>query len=399
MFFEMITLIFIIMPRAVLENPLFKLADGGKLIAPIMPGIKIKFHQPFWTIAGPICAWILFAGTELGLGIVYSFLLAAALIFSVLAAVHHAEVVSHRVGEPFGALVLAVAVTTIEVALIISLMLSPGHGSSALARDTVFATEMIIITGIVGGCLLLGGIRFKVQTFGLDGVSAALTVLTAISVLTLVLPNYTTSVPGPFYSNKQLAFVAIVSLGLYAIFLIVQTISLRDYFLPEKDKKAVETAHIKRPTNGETVSSIVFLLISLGAVVMLAESLAPGIEAGVDKIGAPKSLVGIIIAMVVLLPEALSAFRAAGINQLHSSLNFALGSALASVGLTIPIIAFVAVYKRLPLSLGIDTKSTVLFLLSLFIILLSLRTGRTTLLQGVILLVIFAVYLFTTIVP
>jgi Ca2+:H+ antiporter len=363
-----------------------------------MAAVQQKKQQPLWTLVAPICGALLFAGTFLGFSGIYLILLAIVLIFCVLAAVHHAEVVAHRVGEPFGALVLAVAVTTIEVALIISLMLSPGHDTSTLARDTVFAAEMIIITGITGVCLLIGGIKFKEQTFGLDGVSAALTVLTAISVLTLILPNYTSSVAGPFYNDKQLAFVAVVSLVLYGTFLLIQTISHRKYFL-QKENDETETDHEKKPTNKETFISILFLLISLVAVVTIAETLAPHIENGVEKIGAPKSLVGIIIAMVVLLPECLSALRAAQNNQLQSSLNLALGSALASIGLTIPAVAFVSLYLGLPLTLGLDVKSTVLFLLSLFIILLSLRTGKTTLLQGVILLVVFAVYLFTTIVP
>lgn len=385
-----------------------------------MAALKIKIQHPFWTIAAPVLAWILFAGKGLvsgaadaatsahaaatstsahaassAPGAIYTFLLAAALIASVLAAVHFAEAIAHRIGEPFGALVLAVAVTSIEVALIISLMLTPGHDTTTLARDTVFAAEMIIITGIVGGCLLLGGVKFKEQTFGLDGVSAALVVLTAISVLTLILPNYTSSVPGPFYNNKQLAFVAVISLILYGTFLLIQTVSHRAYFLQED---APSPADANRP-HPSAIFSVVFLLVSLAAVVVLAEYLAPGIESGVDSVGAPRSLVGIIIAMVVLLPECLSALNAAKNNQLQSSLNLALGSALASIGLTIPAVAFVALYKGLPLTLGIDTKSTVLFLLSLLIILLSLRTGRTTLLQGVVLLVIFAVYIFTTIVP
>jgi Ca2+:H+ antiporter len=359
---------------------------------------RLKLQIPLWTMAAPVLAWLLFAGAGFASGTIYSILLAAGLIGSVLAAVHHAEVIAHRVGEPYGALVLAIAVTSIEVALIISLMLTPGHETATLARDTVFAAEMIIITGIVGGCLLLGGIKFKEQTFGLDGVSAALTVLTAICVLALILPNYTSSIPGPFYNNKQLTFVAIISLVLYGTFLLIQTISHRSYFLQEGDQQN-DKAHALPPTNKTTWVSIVFLLISLVAVVVLAEFLAPGIEAGVDKMGAPRSLVGIIIAMVVLLPEGLSALNASNQNQLQSSLNLALGSALASIGLTIPAVAFVALYKGLPLTLGIDTKSTVLFLLSLFTILLSLRTGRTTLLQGVVLLVIFAVYIFTTIVP
>ena len=359
---------------------------------------KPKSQLPLWTIISPICASVLFAASFFGFSsMFYLVLLAVALLFSVLAAVHHAEVVAHRVGEPFGALVLAVAVTAIEVSLIISLMLSPGHDTTTLARDTVFAAEMIIITGITGGCLLIGGIKFKEQTFGLDGVSAALTVLVAICVLTLILPNYTVSVAGPFYNNKQLAFVAIISLILYGTFLLIQTISHRQYFL-EEDASNTDT-HTTPPTKKESYISIIFLLISLVAVVIIAETLAPHIEEGVEKIGAPKSLVGIIIAMAVLLPECLSAFRAARNNQLQSSLNLALGSALASIGLTIPAVAFVSLYLGLPLTLGIDVKSTVLFLLSLFVILLSLRTGRTTLLQGVILLVIFAVYLFITIVP
>ena len=357
----------------------------------------MKIKIPIWTIASPICAWLLFAGKGLGLGSFYVILLGAGLIVTVLAAVHHAETIAHRVGEPFGALVLAVAITTIEVALIISLMLSPGHDATTLARDTVFATEMIIITGIVGGCLLLGGLKFREQTFGLDGVSVALTVLTAISVLTLILPNYTTSVPGPFYNRTQLAFVALISLILYGLFLFIQTKRHREYFL-QKDDEHKETA-VGSPSNATTAVSSIFLLISLSAVVILAESLAPGIESGVSKIGAPHSLVGIIIAMVVLLPEGLSALRASNHNQLQSSLNLALGSALASIGLTVPAVSFVCLLEHIPLTLGIDVKSTVLFLLSLFIILLSLRTGRTTLLQGAVLLVIFVVYLFITIVP
>jgi Ca2+:H+ antiporter len=360
---------------------------------------RLKLQIPLWTMAAPVIAWLLFAGAGFASGTIYSILLAAGLIGSVLAAVHHAEVIAHRVGEPYGALVLAVAVTSIEVSLIISLMLTPGHETATLARDTVFAAEMIIITGIVGGCLLLGGIKFKEQTFGLDGVSAALTVLTAICVLALILPNYTSSIPGPFYNDKQLTFVAIISLVLYGTFLLIQTISHRSYFLQEDDQQSDKAHALPPPTGVTTWVSIVFLLISLVAVVVLAEFLAPGIEAGVDKMGAPRSLVGIIIAMVVLLPEGLSALNASNQNQLQSSLNLALGSALASIGLTIPAVAFVALYKGLPLTLGIDTKSTVLFLLSLFTILLSLRTGRTTLLQGVVLLVIFAVYIFTTIVP
>jgi Ca2+:H+ antiporter len=365
-----------------------------------MTGKKRNRTEPLWVIAVPLIAWILFGMKRLFFpdSLLFLLLLALGLIWTVLAAVHHAEVVAKRVGEPFGALVLAIAVTSIEVSLIISLMLSHGHDTTTLARDTVFATEMIIMTGIVGGSLFIGGIKFKEQVFGLEGVSAALTVLTAISVLTLILPNYTLSTPGPFYNQEQLTFVAIVSLILYGTFLLVQTISHRRYFLQSPDPQK-ESGTEKPPTNKKTMISLAFLLISLGVVVILAEELAPPVELGVDKAGAPKSLVGIIVAMIVLLPEGISALQAAKNNQLQSSLNLALGSALASIGLTIPIVAFVSLYFGFPLTLGIDLKSTVLFILSLLVILISLRTGRTTLLQGMVLLILFAVYLFITIIP
>jgi Ca2+:H+ antiporter len=359
---------------------------------------KNPSHLPIWSIAVPIFACIIYAGKGVEFGSFYLFLLTVGLISSVLVAVHHAEVVALRVGEPIGTLVLAVAVTTIEVALIISLMLAGGQDIAVLARDTVFAAEMIIINGIVGACLLIGGMKFKEQVFGLDGVSASLTVLTAISVLTLILPNYTTSSIGGTYNSNQLIFVGVISLILYGAFLVMQTVKHRDYFLPVDADKEAETHEIP-PTNKDTFISAMGLIFSLVLVVLLAKALAPSIESGIESAGAPKSLVGIIIAMVVLLPEALSAIQAARKNRLQSSLNLALGSALASIGLTIPAVAIVALYFGLPLTLGIDVKSTVLFFLSLFIVSLSLRTGRTTMLQGVVLLVIFAVYLFTTIVP
>jgi Ca2+:H+ antiporter len=353
---------------------------------------------PAWTIFAPIAGWLLIAGTVLGFGGFYLVLLAAGLIASVLAAVHHAEVVAHRVGEPYGTLVLAIAVTVIEVALIVSLMLAGGPETAALARDTVFAAVMIILNGMVGLCLLAGGSRFREQEFGLYGVSAALTTLAAIAVLTLVLPNYTVTTPGPVYSPSQLAFIAVVSLVLYATFVLVQAVRHRDYFLPV-EAAGNEEVHAPPPTPRATTVSALFLIVCLVAVVLLAKSLAPSVEAAVASAGAPKALVGIIIAAVVLLPEGLAAFRAARLNRIQTSLNLALGSALASIGLTIPAVAIVSLVTGWRLELGLDTKSTVLLLLSLFIATLSLATGRTTVLQGVVHLMVFAVYLFVTIVP
>src|SRR5258706_1018371 len=353
---------------------------------------------PLWSIVAPVIGWLLLAGTGLGLGNAYLFLLVPGLLAGVLAAVHHAEVVAHCVGEPYGPLVLAIAITVIEVALIVSLMLAGGAATTALARDTVFAAVMIILNGIVGLCLLVGGARFREQTFGVHGVSASLATLAAIVILTLVLPNYTVTTPGPFYSASQLGFIAIISLILYGTFVLVQTVRHRDYFLPA-DAVANEEIHALPPSNKIAILSALLLFTCLVAVVLLAKALAPGIETAVASAGAPEALVGVIIAAVVLLPEGLAALRAAPANRLQTSLNLALGSALASIGLTIPAVAIVSLATGFTLTLGIDMKSTVLMMLSLFVSGLSLANGRTTVLQGAVLLVIFAVYLFTTIVP
>jgi Ca2+:H+ antiporter len=362
--------------------------------------MKFKLTLPIWTIVVPFLAWILFAAKGSDWGVFYSMLLGLGLVGAVLAAVHHAEVVAHRVGEPFGSLVLALAVTVIEASLIISLMSSGsgGHDTDTLARDTVFAALMIILTGIVGICLFLGSARYKEQTFSLEGVTSALAALITIAVITLILPNYTTSIPGPYYTKKQLCFVAVVTLIIYAAFVLVQTVRHRDYFLP-KENGDDEEMHADPPSNSTSLTSLLFLIVSLVIVVLLAESLAPGLEHWIVHNGAPESLVGILISTVILLPEGISAIKAARKNRLQTSLNLALGSALASLSLTIPVVAFASLYTGLPLQLGIDAKSMILLLLSVFVVILSLRTGRTNILQGVILLILFSVYLFTTIFP
>jgi Ca2+:H+ antiporter len=372
--------------------------------------MKIQTTLPVWPIAAPVLAWLLLVGAAPGvrlLGGIYLVLMAIGLFAGVLAAVFHAEVIAHKVGEPYGTLVLAVAVTAIEVALIVSLMISGGEATTGLARDTVFAAVMIILNGMVGICLLAGAARHHEQSFGQRGVSAALATLAAIAVLTMVLPNYTTTTPGPFYSPSQLAFIAIVSLVLYGTFVLVQTVRHRGYFLPETaaggaagndDEDEDEDAPAAPPAKLAWISAAL-LMACLGSVVLLAKSLAPTLEAAVVGIGAPEALVGIIIAAVVLLPEGIAAFQAARANRLQTSLNLALGSALASIGLTIPAVAIVSLATGWHLSLGLDVKSSVLLMLSLIVATLSLGTGRTTVMQGTVHLVIFAVYLFTTVVP
>jgi Ca2+:H+ antiporter len=354
---------------------------------------------PSWSWLAPLAGWALLAASLVLRHPVLTALEGAGLIACVLAAVHHAEVVAHRVGEPFGTLLLALAVTVIEVALIVSLMLSGGAATAALARDTVFAAVMIILNGMVGVCLLVGATRHGEQSFNLYGVNATLAALAAISVITLVLPNATTSASGPSYSTSQLSFVAVVSLVLYGAFVLAQTVRHRDYFLPPGGSAHDEAEHAAPPSAGMATFSGVLLLACLGAVILLAKALAPVIEAAVDSVQAPKAVVGVVIAVIVLLPEGLAALRAARVDRLQTSLNLALGSAMASIGLTIPAVAVVSIATGWTLVLGLDLKSTVLLGLSLLVATLSLGTGRTIGLQGVVHLVIFGVYLFTTVVP
>jgi Ca2+:H+ antiporter len=321
----------------------------------------------------------------------------AALILTVFAAVYHAEVVAHRTGEPFGTLVLAVAVTVIELALIVSVMLAAPADKAGLARDTVFAAVMIVCNGIVGLCLLWGGARHHEQGFQVYGASAALAVLAALTILTLVLPNVATSAPGPLFSTPQLVFAGIVSLVLYGAFVFVQTVRHRDYFLPVE--RADEDAHAPPPSMTTAAVSTGLLLASLMAVVGLAKLLTPAVEIGVARLEVPKAVVGIVIATLVLLPEGLAALRAARANRLQTSLNLALGSALASIALTIPAVAAVSIVIGQPLELGLGEKDQVLLALTLLVGVITLGTGRTTVLQGIVHLVIFAVFLFFAVVP
>ncbi len=355
-----------------------------------------KFFQ-HWTWIAPVAAWTMLA-ISLGVAVPTLFL-ALALIATVLAAVHHAELVAHRVGEPFGTFLLAIAVTIIELGLIVTLMLAAGDSASTLARDTVFAAVMIISNGLIGACIFVGAIMHKEQIFKQTGVSASLATLCALVVLTLVLPNFTLSEPGPVYSESQLAFVAVVSFLLYATFVMVQTVRHRDYFLPSKTLASDEDIHAELPSNGQAMFSAIALVLCLGAVVLLAKALAPTIEGAVASAGAPRAVVGVIIAALVLLPESVAAVRAAMANRLQTSLNLGLGSALATIGLTIPAVAALSLAIGLPITLGLDAKGMVLLFLTLLVTTLTLGTGKTTVLQGVVHLLIFAVFLFTTIVP
>ncbi|ACK52342.1 sodium/calcium exchanger membrane region [Methylocella silvestris BL2] len=357
-----------------------------------------------WTWLAPAAASILlfakFAGlVDVSSGIALA-LSAALLGGAVFASVHHAEVLALRLGEPFGSILLALAVTVIEVALIVSIMVSGAEGSDQVARDTVFSAVMIVLNGVVGLCLIFGGQRHYEQSFRLDGASAALAVLGTLATLALVLPNYTLAISGPEYSPVQLIFIGAVSLALYLVFVFVQTIRHRDYFLDATEPElASDQAAPGKPTTSTAAASAGLLLVSLAAVVLLAKILSYPLDAAITSAGLPKTFVGVVIATVVLLPEGIASIRAALFNRLQNSINLALGSALASIGLTIPAVAVVSLITGSKLTLGLIPESIVLLVLTLFVSTLTLGTGRTTVLQGAIHLVIFATFLLLSAIP
>ena len=328
------------------------------------------------------------------------YLLLVLLVISVITAVHYAEVIAHKLGEPYGTVVLAVSVTIIEVALIVAMMLSGSDGATYIARDAVFAAIMIVMNGVVGLCIFIGGINHKELQFRIEGPNSAIAVLATLATFTLILPVFAIGSPGPTFTQSQLAFAGISSLALYAVFIFFQTVSHRDYFLPkDQNLKNNELVHAEPPGKLKTIVSTGLLFISLIFVVWLAKSLSPFIESAVNAMGAPKTIVGIAIAALVLMPESIAAVRSAKANRLQTSLNLALGSALASIGLTIPTVAAISIYFDLPLSLGINPVSMVLLLLTLFVGLITLALGKTTLLQGIIHLIIFTTYLFMSFNP
>ncbi len=354
--------------------------------------------MPHWTWIIPVVAMVtLAAGVMLPVHPAVATFLLIALIGAVVAAVYHAELVAHRVGEPFGTLVLALAITVIEASLIVSLMLAGGEATMELARNTLFSVVMIICNGVMGLCLVVGALRYGEQEYRVQGAGAAFSVLISLAVLTLVLPEFTTSTHGGTFSMPQLVFAGAASLLLYGMFVFVQTVKHRDYFLPSGESSP--EAHAPPPPIRHAWISFGLLCLCLVAVVGLAKLLAPTIEQVVVAAKAPHTVVGIAIALLVLLPETWAALRAARANRLQTSFNLALGSALASIGLTIPAVVGVSIALGLPLVLGLSPKEMVLLALTFIVGILTLSTGRTNVLQGTVHLMIFAAFLFLSLFP
>ena len=368
---------------------------------------------PFqWTVALPVLGVALLAVTwpktdqPLLLALV-----AVVLVGAVLAAVHHAEVVAHRVGEPFGSLVLAVSVTVIEVGLIVMLTLGGGDGAATYARDTVFAALMISLNGIVGISLLLGALRHGVVAFNASGSGAALSTVVALASVCLVLPGFTVSEAGLEYTGSQLAFAAVASLVLYGAFVFTQTVQHRDFFLPVRSDSQgrvtgvfdVEDAdgdgHADPPGDRETLLSVDLLLVSLVSVVGLAKVLSPTIESTVSSLGLPYAVVGVVIALLVLAPESIAAALNAARDRVQISLNLAFGSSMASIGLTIPTIAVASIWLEGDLVLGLEPMQIVLLFITVVVATLTVVPGRAKPIQGVVHLALMATFLFFSLVP
>jgi Ca2+:H+ antiporter len=336
-----------------------------------------------------------YAFTPSAAGWVFAVLLLAILFGTVFAAVHHAEVIAERIGEPYGTLLLTLAVTIIEVALIATIMLGD-KPVSTLARDTVFAVVMIVCNGLVGICILTGGLRYREQDVQVTGSSLYLSVLAVLATITLIMPNYTLTTPGPIYSAAQLGFVSVVTILLYGVFLYTQTIRHRDYFIGGANNAAPDAAH---SSNRTLLLSGVLLLVSLLAVVLLAKKFSLVVDAGAALIGAPPAFAGILVALLILLPESVAAIAAARKNDLQKSINLALGSSLATIGLTIPAVAVAAWALDKQLVLGLNAQDTVLLMLTFILSMLTFGTGRTNILFGLVHLVVFAIFMFLVFVP
>jgi Ca2+:H+ antiporter len=328
-------------------------------------------------------------------GLAFAAVLLAVLFGTVFAAVHHAEVIAERIGEPYGTLLLTLAVTIIEVALIATIMLGEKE-QPTLARDTVFAVVMIVCNGLVGVCIFIGGLRYREQDFQVSGANLYLSMLFVMATITLVMPNYTLTTPGPIYSAAQLGFVSVVTVILYGVFLYTQTIRHRDYFISDATGDSEGGSKLSGPM---LTLSIVLLLVSLLAVVLLAKKFSLVVDVVTAMIGAPPAFAGVLVALLILLPESVAAIAAARKNDLQKSINLALGSSLATIGLTIPAVAVAGYALDKQLVLGLNGQEMVLLLLTFALSMLTFGTGRTNILFGLVHVVVFAVFVFMVFVP
>ena len=327
-----------------------------------------------------------------------------AMLWCAFGVVRHADCLAELLGEPYGTLILTLSVISIEVSLIASIMLL-GENEPALARDTMFAVLMIILNGMVGIALLLGAIRHREQHYNLQGAKAFLAVIVPLSAMTLVLPNFTQSTAGPTFTFVQGAFFGTSTIVLYAVFLVIQTARHRRHFMqpgeraqaptPHRDPLALEEGS-HEPTHHEIRSvgyHAVFLFLTILPVVLLSKKLAAFVDFLTETLGAPAALGGLVIALLVLCPEGLSSLQSALRNRLQRSVNILLGSALATIGLTVPAILAIGLITGKSIELGLEPVEMLMLILTLAVCSLTFSGGRTNVLQGAVHVVLFLAYI------
>lgn len=320
----------------------------------------------------------------------------ALLVGAAFSTMSHSDVVAAKLGQPFGTLVLTLSVTVIEVSVIASIMLYK-ENNPTLARESVFSVIMIVLTGIVGLCLFLGSLKHREQDLQQQGTAGYFSVIVALGVIFLILPDTTHEARSGQFTHAQLGFVALVAIGLYGAFLYMQTVRYRDHFVPEGEEVEEEAV----PGLKGFLVALVLLLASLAGVVSLSSYVAAGVEDFLQPLGLiqPDAVTGALVAALLLMPEGISAVRAAWRNQLQLSLNIALGSALATIALTIPAMAFISVVIERPIVLGLDAEGRTLMLLTLVLSVLSFGTGKTNVLTGLVHLIVFFVYVMLLFAP
>ena len=367
-------------------------------------GLGSLFRSEFSLIIGVVTAAIfLWSGSRLvenlehpgAMGAVFAWLFVAVL-WSAISVVRHADCLAIKCGEPYGTLILTLSAISIEVMMISAAMLH-GQNNPTLARDMMFAVIMIALNGLIGLSLLLGGLRHHEQDYNLQGANAYLNTIMALSVLGLVLPNFTTSMSGPRFSTVQEIFLAVTAIGLYAIFLLIQTTRHSEYFVDSKGETFASEHHggPMRSTAYHSVMLILYLLV----VIVLAEKFAIPLDNSIEHFGMPQAFGGAIVAAMVLAPEALSGINAARKNQLQRSVNILHGSVLASIGLTIPAVLTIGMISKRTVTLGIEGGNLPLLLLTLAVSVVTFTSGKTNVLQGCIHLLLFAVFLLLIFCP
>ncbi len=318
--------------------------------------------------------------------------LCGVILAAAIAIVRHAEVLAHRLGEPAGTLLLTLAITGLEVAMV-AFVMSTGTDKPTLARDTMFAVVMLVLNGFLGLALLLGGLRHHEQRFNLQSANAFLVMILPLTVLGLILPNYTHTTIGPTLSKFQMVFLSLMSIGIYGVFLFVQNRRHRGFFMAPEEMAEAKAPELLHHSSHSTLYHAVMLALYGLPLVMLAKQMAAPLDAMVIKLGAPSALSGFIMALLVLTPESIAAIRAALANRLQRSVNVLLGSVLASIGLTIPLVITVSLVTGRSLVVGVDPADTVMLILTLLTSILTFSLPRTNVLLGCVHLLLFGAYL------